>query len=145
MRMTIRRSQVWKDGLDNWVDAAMDNKARIVSEATKEVFELATTTQPSVKQTGGAYQIGAIALDTMELWKSQRVTVNGTTVAEGPGSPEGVPDRITQRTNVSLWFDAPHARLFEYGNGQYEGRLYVHTAKEQWLRLVDEAAARMGV
>lgn len=141
MRLTIRRSQVWKDGLENWARAAMDKKARIVSDATRETFELATSTQPSIRFSG-TYEEGLVPVDSGELWESQRVTVNGQTVATGPGSADAVPDRITQRTNVSLWFDAPHARFVEYGTSGFPGRFFVRNAKQQWLRLVEAAAAR---
>lgn len=142
LRLAIRRSQIWKDGLENWTNLAMGAHSRVVSEATRECFELATTTQPSVKQTGGSYMEGALAIDTQELYNSQRVTVNGETVSEGPGSPDGVPDSITQRTNVSLVFDAPYARFHEYGTSKFGGRFFVTNARQQWLRLVDAAAGR---
>lgn len=142
LRLTVRRSQIWKDGLESWSQLAMGAHSRVVSEATRECFELATTTQPSVRVTGGSYVQGALAIDTGELYESQRVTVDGATVASGPGSPDAVPDQITQRTNVSLWFDAPYARLHEYGTSKFGGRFFVTNARQQWLRLVDAAAQR---
>lgn len=150
-RLTIRRSQIWKEGLENWSDLALGTHALVVSEATKECFELATSTQPSVKTTGGTYVEGFVPEDTGRLIESQRVTVNGQTVSTGRGSADAVPARITQRTNVSLWFDATNARGQEYGrwveNGTkfMRGRFFVRNAKQKWRSIVDAVAARHSI
>lgn len=140
-RLTIRRSQIWKDNAREWADVAMEKKSRVVSEATREVFELATSVQPSVK-VSGTYEEGFVPVDTGALIESQRVTVNGQTVATGIGSADAVPERITQRTNVSLWFGADYARFVEYGTAFMGGRFFIRNAKQQWIRLVDAAALR---
>lgn len=148
IRFAVQRSSHWKDGLENWSQLAMGAHSAVVSEAVKECFELATSTQPSVKATG-SYKEGFVPIDTANLINSQRITVNGQTVAAGMGAVQaGVPEKITQRTNVSLYFDALNSRGEEYGkwveNGTrfMGGRFFVRNAKQQFRRLVDAAAAR---
>ena len=143
MQVRVQKSQLWKDGLADWVALAKNAKAKVIADATRDCFELATSTQPSVKQTGGSFQEGFLAIDTGELYNSQRVTVNGQTTASGPGAAtSGVPDRVTQRSDVALVFDAPHARLHEYGQGPVPGRFFVRNAVQQWLRIVDAVIQR---
>lgn len=141
MELKIKKSQFWKDDVAEWAELAKAAKAKVVSESMRECFELATATQPSIKDSG-TYSEGFIALDTEELWRSQRVTVDGQTVAQGPGSPDGVPDRVTQRMDVALVFDAPHAPLHEYGSGSVPGRFFVRNAVQQWLQIVEAVAQR---
>lgn len=142
IRVTIRRAQVWKDQVAEWKNVALGKHSLVVAEATREVFRMATTTQPSVKATGGTFIVGAVPIDTQELYNSQILSVNGLFVAMGPDAHEAVPDKITQRTNVSLYFDADYARFVEYGTAKMEGRFFVTSARQAWLSIVAETAAR---
>ena len=57
--------------IESWSEEQIENTDKIVAGSANDVYELATRRQPSVKQTGGSYREGFVAVDTGELIGSQ--------------------------------------------------------------------------
>ena len=147
--LKIRKSRYWKDGLKEWQNIVWNRHANVVGEAVRETFELATSTQPSVKITGGSYSEGFVPIDTGNLIESQAVLVDGGVTASGIGAASaGVPARITQKMHIALHFYAVNARGQEYGRYVeggtrfMRGRFFVRNAARAFPGIVDAAAAR---
>jgi hypothetical protein len=127
--------------IESWSEEQIENTDKIVAGSANDVYELATRRQPSVKQTGGSYREGFVAVDTGELIGSQLLVLNGSVIGRGPVAYEGILAQMRAGDISDLIFTAPHARHHEYGvTGKFGGRFYVRNAVQQWDRIVEANA-----
>lgn len=129
-----------------WSEKAQRNMRLIVMEASEGVYNAMTERQPSVKETGGSFQVGKVPVDQGYLIGSVQITVGGGTT--GTGSPGQAPDYIGSITGfqigepITAAFTADYARHVEYGTARMPGRFFVRNAVAQWPAFVAAAAAR---
>ena len=126
-----------------WSEKAKRNAGLVVKASAQEVFERATRRQPSVKETGGAFEVGKVPVDTGELINSFQARLNDLTQG-GAANYEGVILGMELGDTVSGVFTAKHARPIEYGvTGKFAGRFYVREAVQDWQTIVATQAARV--
>lgn len=113
--------------------------------AASDTSELMTRRQASVKDTGGDYQEGFVAVDTGELINSQEASLNGSAVGEGDGAYSVMIEGMGIGDIAEHVFTAEHARPHEYGfSGTRKdgsvyfvpGRFPVRNAVQQWGTVV---------
>lgn len=125
----------------NWTNKAKRNSELVVRGSIQDVGELMSRRQPSVKDTGGSFQVGLVPVDTGQLIASQQVEVNGGVVASGVVDYSAAVAGMDMGDTVKAVFTAPYARHVEYGTGRMAGRFYVRNAVQQWQTIVDQNAA----
>lgn len=132
--------------LKNWSAKAERNARLIVMEASEGVYNAMTERQPSVKETGGSFEVGKVPVDWGYLIGSVQIAVGGGTT--GTGSPGQAPDYIGSISGfqigepITAAFTADYARHVEYGTARMPGRFFVRNAVAQWPAFVAAAAAR---
>lgn len=108
--------------------------------------------QPSVKLTGGTFEIGKVPLDTERLWSSLVTTVNGSPSAPGVKSYLWKINRMQIGDFVEFSWTTPYAKRIEFGfSGQdslgrrynQKGRLFATTAYQRFYTIYNEQAARV--
>lgn len=125
-----------------WTEKARRNAELVVRGSVQDVGELMSRRQPSVKDTGGSFQVGFVPVDTGQLIASQQVEVNGGVVASGAVDYSAAVVGMDLGDVVQAVFTAPYARHVEYGTGRMAGRFYVRNAVQQWQTIVDQNAAQ---
>lgn len=100
------------DGIIERTEAKMRYVAMM---AIQDVIEAAQTPQPSVKRTGGRFEIGKIPVDDSELIKSLSVSLNGATAASGQFSYETAIAGFDLGDTMTFTWTAPHALPMELG------------------------------
>ena len=130
-----------------WTDKAKRNTGLIVADAAQGVFADMSRDQPSVKETGGFFAIGAVPVDQSDLINSLFSTLNGSLKGQGQTAYIAaladfeIGDVITHAFSVEY---APH---IEYGTQHFEGRFMVREAingEGGWQARIDASAARIG-
>lgn len=120
---------------------ANEKMTLVVKQSAQDVFELATTTQPGVDATGGAFEVGKVPVDTGNLINSFQIGLNG-----GSGARVGGVDLVIAGMklgdSVTGVFTANYAREVEYGTSKMAGRFYVLSAAQQWQAIVSRNAAK---
>lgn len=128
----------------NWSEKAKRNAELVVRQSVQDVAEQMTRRQPSVKETGGSFEIGKVPVDTGELINSQVVRINGGVVGQGPVSYSAMVGQMDLGDAIEAVFTAQHARPIEYGvTGKFAGRFYVREAVQRWQEIVAKNAARL--
>lgn len=131
-------------------DGALERAIRILKSSAQEVVSLAQTPQPSVKQTGGSFEIGKIPVDDGFLINSLQTSLNGSLVGAGQASYLLTIDSLQFGDVVEYRWTAAYAARIEFGfvgadslGRVYNqaGRYYVTTAAAKWVSIV-EANAR---
>lgn len=129
-----------------WTEKAKRNAELVVRGSVEDVGELMSRRQASVKETGGAFSVGFVPVDTGELINSQEVSIDGSPVhAPGVAPPDysAIVAGLELGDSVEAVFTAPHARPVEYGvSGRFAGRFFVRNAVQQWQVIVDQNAAQ---
>lgn len=134
-----------------WSEKAKRNLDLVARASAQEVFERASQRQPSVKETGGTFEIGKVPVDTGFLIGTSEVRINGAPHSGGSGAREASslpPDfaavigSMKMGDTIEYVFTAPYARAVEYGTGKMAGRLFVRTAIKDWDIIVQAEAAR---
>ena len=124
-----------------WSDKTLRNADLIKKAAAQTTFEKMSERQPSVKETGGAFEVGKLAVDTGALVNSQIAFVNDAAVAHGDVSYSAVISGLELGDTITGAFSAKHALWHEYGNSNTPGRFFVRSAVIGWQAAVDQAVA----
>lgn len=129
-----------------------DEMEAVFRGAVQDTSELMTRRQASVKETGGAFEIGKVPVDEGELINSQETRLNGAKIGEGEAAYEAFIEMDVGDIAEHV-FTAPHARPMEYGfrygaddtddgTGDVDvpGRFFVSNAVQSWSEIVDANA-----
>lgn len=124
-------------------DYAAKTKAemrQILQDSLFDVLEKAQTSQPSVKLTGGSFEIGKIPVDSSNLIRSLASELNGSELARGEASFTVVIEKMEAGDTALFSWTAPYAKAIEYGwetsTGKHVGgRHFVGHNAAQWPRI----------
>ena len=155
---------VFSEGIEKSNERAKRNMHLIFFDAVQTTFTQATRRQPSVKETGGSFEVGKVPVDTGFLIGTSEFRINGAMVSSGVtaiktaegstidnSTPPDIGAGLLQakiEDAVSIVFTAPYSRRIEYGfHGQdskgrsysVSGRLYITTAAANWPDNVQES------
>lgn len=116
----------------------------VAQQTILDVIEHAQRTQPSVRQTGGSFEIGKIPVLTSEL-------VNSLAVNGGPASSDSYAAPIMHSKlgdTLSFRWIAPHAAPIEYGfttskGTKVPGRFFVTTACDRFMEFAAKRASEV--
>lgn len=115
----------------------------VFKQSAQDVIEQAQEPQPSVKLTGGSFEIGKIPVDTSFLRNSLIAGLNGSSSLTGPDSYVlAVASAVLGDTIQAGWI-AEYARDVEYGTSKMAGRFFMRSAAQNWQAIVTENAARL--
>lgn len=129
-----------------WTQKAKRNARLVVLDATQATAETMTERQASVKETGGAFEVGKVPVDTGVLIGSVIVEVGGSQT--GQGTTGAAPDFSAAIVGaelgepITIGFTAEYARPVEYGTGNMAGRFFVRGAVQEWESTVARSARK---
>jgi hypothetical protein len=130
----------FKAQIDAIADMTEKNLSALVVDSVQDVLELAQTSQPSVKQTGGSFEIGKIPVDERDLIQSLEVGYNrayqptrGATTLSLAGFQLGY--------TINARWTAAHALPMELGfttrnGGSVAGRHFLGHNAAKWPAIV---------
>jgi hypothetical protein len=124
-----------------FVSQYKDRLLAVLRESSQEVVSRAQTPQPSVKETGGYFEIGKIPVDTGFLRASFYSTLNGSGRVDGPTAYVGVIASAELGDAIFGGWWANYAATVNYG-GNYPGRLFATTAAASWQEIVTQKSER---
>ena len=116
----------------------------IVKDAAQTTVAAMTERQPSVRETGGSFEIGKVPVDTGFLINSLTTALNGGGSVVGADAYAAVIAGMDLGDTVQAAFTAPYARVIEYGTGSMPGRFFVREAVAGWQAAVDAAVVKFG-
>lgn len=114
----------------------------VLKESAQEVFALAQTPQPSVKQTGGSFEQGKIPVDTGILRNSFVSGLNGSTSLSGADAYTAAIAGMEIGDSIFGGWTAEYARAIEYGTENIAGRFFAGNAVRQWQAIVARNAQK---
>lgn len=129
----------------NWSEKAIRNAGLVVADAAQSVFEDMSERQPSVKVTGGSFEIGKVPVDTGLLINSMVTTLNGGLLGEGADAYIAGLAGFELGDSITHAFTQDYAPHVEYGTANMEGRFMVREAVNGaggWQARVDASAAK---
>ena len=129
--------------VENWSNKAKRNAVLIVRQSIQDTAEMMSERQPSVKVTGGTFEVGKVPVDTGELVNSQLARINGGTVGSGEVSYAAVVSGMELGDVVEAVFTAQNPRPIGYGTSKFAGRFYVREAVQRWQATVAKNADRL--
>ncbi len=110
-------------------------------QSVQDTMEIAQTPQPSVKVTGGSFELGKIPVDTGFLRNSLIAGINGGIGQYiGPESYLLAIEAAELGDTIQVGWTAEYALYVEYGNSRMDGRFYARGAAQQWQATVDRNA-----
>ena len=115
----------------------------IMRQSAQEIANAASTPQPSVKQTGGSFEIGKIPVDTGFLRNSQVTTLNGGGGAQGPDAAASVIGSAPLGSTIGVQWTADYAKTIDQGNARIAARLFVSYHVERWQAIVGKIAEKL--
>jgi hypothetical protein len=138
--------------LDSIVNKTEERLTKLMRGALMQMMDEATETQPSVKYTGGSFEISKIPLLSEELWDSLVTTIDGQSPSSNhPMSYVAKINSMKLGDRISFVWTAPYARRIEFGFhgvdslGRFynvKGRLFATTAYNR-LPVIYRSLARM--
>lgn len=143
-------TQTFTAHVKQWTDRQARNMDLIAKDAIQTTFNAMTEVQPSVKDTGGGYEVGKVPVDTGYLVGTSICSLNGNVTATGhvAGHESSPPDFAMGIAGLTLGdavvgaFTAPYARYVEYGTAKMGGRFFVRQAAQGWQANVSAAARK---
>ena len=129
----------------NWTEKAKRNAGLVVADAAQGVFADMSQRQPSVKETGGTFEIGKVPVDTGLLINSMLTTLNGGALGSGPDAYIAGLAGFELGDSIVHAFTQEYASAIEYGTGNMPGRFMVREAINGaggWQARVDASAAK---
>lgn len=120
----------------------VDKIDNIYRAAIRDTVDAAMQEQPSVKVTGGSFEVGKIPVDTGELADSLYISVNGSVKRNVRRTFRRAVDRVKATDVVRFGWTAAHAAKMEYGDGPVAGRFFATKAANRWRTFVNRAAKR---
>lgn len=135
--------------LQAFADLTERQMKAVVADSFMDVLQAAQTPQPSVKITGGAFEIGKIPVDEGDLIQSLQVGINMAYAATGGAATMALTDWSIGDTLSARW-TAAHALPMELGfttrnGGSVPGRHFVGTNAARWSEFVAANAAKRKV
>lgn len=137
-----RKPQKFTAQVKDWANLTERKMLAIVQQSAQEVFSLAQTPQPSVKETGGTFEIGKIPVDWGDLRRSFVSGLNGSTVGRGTDSYILAIAQSTLGDTILGGWTAEYARAIESGDEGRGGRFYMRTNAAKWQSIVRAVALR---
>lgn len=128
-----------------WSEKALRNAGLVTASAAQEVFKDMSQRQPSVKETGGSFEIGKVPVDEGVLINSLFTSVNGSPTGSGPDSYVASLAGFDFGDSITFAFSAEYALPIEYGTQKFSGRFMVREAVNGgggWQARVDAAARK---
>ncbi len=110
--------------------------AAVVKQSAQDLFEACQTPQPSVKETGGSFEVGKIPVDLGDLRGSFVSGLNGQKVAEGEEAYIATIAGYKLGDSIQGGWTADHARPIEYGSGKIKPRRFVGANVPKWPQFV---------
>lgn len=135
-------SKTFTASVKGWSEKAKRNARLVILEASEGVYNTMTTRQAGVKETGGAFEIGKVPVDTGTLVNSAQISVNGTVTGTGAPQFMGAIAGFEVGQPIEAAFTAEYARHVEYGTASMGGRFFVRQAIARWPAFVAAAARR---
>lgn len=126
----------------------LQNLRYIAAESIQDVMEAAQTPQPSVKKTGGSFEIGKIPQDVGDLIKSLVSSLNGGAGQAGQTSYVAIIAGLEIGDVMTFEWVSDHAAPMEFGfttkNGtQVPGRHFVGANAAKFQDFVSRHAAEV--
>lgn len=116
----------------------------LVRQSAQDVIAAANTPQPSVKQTGGTFELGKVPVDTGFLRNSLVVELtDGGGSAEGGDAYAGVIAGMEVGAVITATWTAAYAGAIEYGTDKIAPRMFVRYNIERWPEIVETNARRI--
>lgn len=129
----------------NWTEKAKRNMGLVVADAFQGVAQDMSQRQPSVKETGGSFIIGAVPVDEGVLINSLFTTLNEAQVGQGPASYTAGLAGFEIGDVITFAFSSEYAVHIEYGTSRFPGRFMVREALNAnggWQGRIDASAAK---
>lgn len=129
----------------NWSEKAKRNTGLVVADAAQDVFADMSQRQPSVKETGGSFEVGKVPVDTGLLVNSMFTELNGSTVGRGSDAYAAGLAGFEAGDVISHNFSQSYAPHIESGTQKMAGRFMVRTAINAdggWQARVNKSAAK---
>lgn len=138
-------AQTFTAQIRNWSDKAKRNMGLVVADAAQGVFVDMSERQPSVKETGGSFELGKVPVDQGPLANTMTTSLNGAFVARGSDAYVAGLAGFELGDQIVHGFTRDYAPDVEYGNEHMEGRFMVREAlngEGGWQARVDASAAK---
>lgn len=132
--------------LERFKTRTVEKMEVVIKSSAQEVYSRANTPQPSVKDTGGTFEVGKVPVDIDDLWTSFVGSLNGGSYLEGPVAYELTIAGYELGDTIFGGWTAGHAKHIEYGtedddgNTLIEPRAYMRTAAAAWQDIVTDFA-----
>lgn len=123
-------------------DKTVDKIDNIYRASIRDVIDASTQEQPSVKQTGGSFEVGKIPVDSSQLAESLFLKINGNIRMHVRNTFRREVDKVKATDKVSYGWTAPHGPKIEYGDGKVAGRFFATNGARKWRTFVNNAAAK---
>lgn len=124
-------------------DKTVDKVDAIYRASIRDVIQQATTEQPSVKITGGSFEVGKLPVDTGQLAESLYLSINGNLRMGVRDTFRREVDKVKATDKVAFGWTAPHAIKMEFGDGLVAGRFFATKAANRWYTFVNANARRL--
>ncbi|MEL7299371.1 MAG: hypothetical protein AAFM92_03215 [Pseudomonadota bacterium] len=138
-------AQTFTAQVRNWSQKAKRNMGLVVADAAQGVFADMSERQPSVKETGGTFEIGKVPVDDGPLANTMQTSLNGSFVAEGSEAYIAGLAGFEIGDQIQHAFTRDYAPAIEYGTQHFKGRFMVREAlngQGGWQARVDASAAK---
>lgn len=134
--------------IQNFEKFTTQNLRYIAAESVQDVMEHAMRPQPSVKRTGGTFEIGKIPVDTSDLIRSLRSSVGTGGGAMGETSYIAVIAGMDPHDVLTFEWTAKHAAPMEFGfttksGTTVPGRHFVGANAARFSEFVERNAAEV--
>ena len=115
----------------------------VMRQSAQEMTNLASTPQPSVKQTGGSFEIGRVPVDTGYLRNSQITGINGGSGGQGPDAAASVIASAPLGSTISVGWTAAYAKTIDQGNAHIQARRFLDYHLPKWQAIVGRIAEKL--
>jgi hypothetical protein len=146
-------SKSFKAQIEDFAGLTEKQMIAVVVDSVQDVLEAAQTSQPSVKVTGGSFEIGKIPVDTRSLIQSLEVGYNGSYSPTQGATTLSVGGFQLGYTINARWTAACAMRIENGFSGTDElgrtynqaGRHFLGTNAARWPEIVKANAAKYRV
>lgn len=128
--------------------AAFRNKTHrqitaVVRQSAQDVIAACQTPQPSVKETGGSFEIGKIPVDLGNLRNNVVTEIVGGPSAQGGDAYAAVLAQAEAGDTIRHSYLSEYAPAIEYGTRHIAPRMFVRYNLERWQAFVAENLSRV--
>jgi hypothetical protein len=131
--------------IKNFEKLSLRKLTAIVKQSAQDVFSAAQTAQPSVKETGGSFEVGKIPVDWGDLRGSFVSGLNGGTIAQGNEAYVLAIAQAKLGDSIQGGWTMNYAMTIEFGNesGTIKPRAFMRTNAAKWNSFVQANAAKV--